>query len=114
MIGIDLIAIPRMERFMERFGTRGLHRFLSDEEIAMVATPKNAAGFWAIKEAVAKALGCGIGSELGFHDIRIEKSPKGAPFVTLSPQAAEHHGITSLAVSVTHDADLAIAVATPR
>ncbi len=114
MIGIDLISIPRMERFIERHGQRGLGRFLNDDEILLATTPKTAAGFWAIKEAVAKALGCGIGSDLGFHDIVIEKTPKGAPFVTLSPKAILTHQIRNLSVSVTHDADLAIAVAIPN
>lgn len=110
MIGIDLIKTDRMERFLERFGDRGLHKFLSESEILLIRNYRNAAGFWAAKEACAKALGCGIGSECGFHDIILSKSPKGAPEITLSPAVRERFGITDLSVSITHDGDYAIAV----
>ncbi|MDD5716758.1 MAG: holo-ACP synthase [Sulfuricurvum sp.] len=110
MIGIDLIKIDRMERLMERFGDRGLRKFLSDDEIVYIQTPRNAAGFWAAKEACAKALGCGIGSECGFHDIILSKNLKGAPQITLSPMVRERFRIADMSVSITHDGDYAIAV----
>ena len=62
--GIDVISIPRIEKFIEKFGDRALEKYLSSDEIKLVKTPKTAAGFWAVKEAVSKALGCGIGKEL--------------------------------------------------
>lgn len=110
MIGIDLIKTDRMERFMERFGAHGLHRFLCEAEIALVKNHKTAAGFWAAKEACAKALGCGIGSECGFHDILLSKTPKGAPTITLSEKVAESFGVTGASVSITHDGEYAISV----
>lgn len=111
MIGIDLVSISRIEAFMKRFGQRGLEKFLAQSEIELVKSPKTAAGFWAVKEAVSKALGCGIGGDLAFHDILITKTEKNAPRVTLSPQATAHHNVNDIAVSITHDAGLAIAVA---
>jgi holo-[acyl-carrier protein] synthase len=110
MIGIDLIKIDRMKRLMERFGERGLQKFLSDNEILLIKTHRNAAGFWAAKEACSKALGCGIGSECGFHDIILSKTPKGAPLISLSESVTQRFGITSLSLSITHDGDYAIAV----
>lgn len=110
MIGIDLIKTDRMERFLKRFGDRGLHKFLSEREIPLIKNYRNAAGFWAAKEACAKALGCGIGSECAFHDILLSKTPKGAPQITLSPSVRERFGITDVSVSITHDGDYAIAV----
>ena len=110
MIGIDLIKMDRMKRFIERFGDRGLHKFLCENEIALVKNPRTAAGFWAAKEACAKALGCGIGGECGFHDITLSKTPKGAPQLVLSAKVQEHFNITSASVSITHDGDYAIAV----
>ncbi|MDH5465300.1 MAG: 4'-phosphopantetheinyl transferase superfamily protein, partial [Thiovulaceae bacterium] len=47
MIGIDLVAISRIEKMMERFGNKALERFLSSDEIALVQKPSRAAGFWA-------------------------------------------------------------------
>jgi holo-[acyl-carrier protein] synthase len=111
MIGLDLVSIGRIEKFIARFGEKGLEKFLSAEEIALVKSPKTAAGFWAVKEAVAKALGCGIGAELGFHDIIITKTPKNAPMARLSEKAALYHGVETIAVSITHDGGFAAAVA---
>lgn len=110
MIGIDLIKIDRMKRFIERFGDRGLQKFLSSSEITLIKNPRSAAGFWAAKEACAKALGCGIGSECGFHDIVISKTPKGAPQISLNQKVSEYFKIRDLSISITHDGDYAIAV----
>ncbi len=110
MIGIDLVGIGRIEKFIDRFGEKGLEKFLSQNEIALVKSPKTAAGFWAVKEAVAKALGCGIGAELGFHDIIISKTPKNAPLVHLSPSAKTYHHVDEIAASITHDGGFAAAV----
>ncbi|HLD23467.1 MAG TPA: holo-ACP synthase [Sulfuricurvum sp.] len=110
MIGIDLIKLDRMKRFLERFGDRGLRKFLSENEILLIKTYRNAAGFWAAKEACAKALGCGIGHECGFHDILLSKTSKGAPRIDLSVHVKEAFGIQSLSISITHDGEYAIAV----
>ncbi len=110
MIGIDLIKIDRMKRFIERFGDQGLKKFLNLEEIKLVKNHRNAAGFWAAKEACSKALGCGIGRECNFHDISLTKSSKGAPLITLSPKVQQAFNITNTSVSITHDGDYAIAV----
>ncbi len=110
MIGIDLIKTDRMKRLIERFGDRALEKFLSPTEMALVKSPRTAAGFWAAKEACSKALGCGIGSECGFHDIMLSKSAKGAPLIDLAPRVKERFGIGGLSVSITHDGEYAISV----
>ncbi len=98
MIGIDLIAVSRMKRFMDRFGQKGLRRFLDENEIALVKNHRTAAGFWAAKEACSKALGCGIGRECGFHDMRIAKTSKGAPYITLSNTVHNAFSIIEIAI----------------
>ena len=110
MIGIDLIKISRMNRFIERFGEKALLRFLSKDEVELVKNHKTASGFWAAKEACSKALGVGIGSECSFHDINIYKTPKGAPKLKLSNSLLENFNITDISLSITHDSDYAIAV----
>ena len=110
MIGIDLIKLDRMKRLMERFGDKALSKFLSAEEIALVKNHKTAAGFWAVKEACAKALGTGIGAECGFHDIVISKNGKGAPQIVLSEAIIIRFCVTDTSVSITHDGDYAVAV----
>lgn len=110
MIGIDLIKTSRMNRLMERFGDKALQKFLSTDEIKLVKNYKTAAGFWAVKEAVSKALGVGIGSECKFHDIRILKTIKGAPRLELKSNIMQSYNIKDISVSITHDGEYAIAV----
>jgi holo-[acyl-carrier protein] synthase len=110
MIGIDLIKTSRMQNMMEKFGKKALQRFLCEDEIALVKNYKNAAGFWAIKEATSKALGTGIGKECSFKDIVIYKTYKGAPKIELSQRILNDFNIRDTSVSVTHDGDYAIAV----
>lgn len=111
MIGIDVVSIDRIEKLIDRFGEKGLAKFLSESEVKLVNSAKTAAGFWATKEAISKALKCGIGSTLSFHDIIISKTNLNAPIADLSKKAKEFHGIKEVSVSITHDAGLAIAVA---
>ena len=111
MIGVDLVAIDRVARSIDRFGERFLRRFLSPEEMAMARSAQSVAGFWAAKEAVAKALGTGIGRELSFHDIRLYKDTRGAPRFTLPPSIVQRHGIVATSLSIAHDGGFAIAIA---
>jgi holo-[acyl-carrier protein] synthase len=109
-IGTDIIQIKRVEKSLEKFGKKFKTKFLNDSEIQLVKKTESVAGFWAAKEAIAKALGCGIGAELSFHDIIIEKDPKGAPYFTLTKKAQELHNIKSSSLSISHDGGFAIAV----
>lgn len=110
MIGIDLIKTSRMKHLMDRFDEKALQKFLSEDEILLVKNYKTAAGFWSVKEAASKALGVGIGSECGFHDITISKTQKGAPKIELSKEIVESFNIKDTSVSITHDGEYAIAV----
>ena len=110
MIGIDLIKTERMKGSIERFAEKFLQRFLSPDEISLVKNHKTAAGFWAAKEACSKALGCGIGSECGFHDIILSKTSKGAPVMTLVPALMQKYCVEDISLSITHDGEYAIAV----
>lgn len=115
MIGIDLVSISRIQNSYERFGNLFLNRFLSTQEQNLCYKDnqnlnfQRIASFWVIKEALSKALGVGIGSELGFLDIMISKDGKGAPKVSLSEEKMQSFGVKHIAVSVTHDQGLAIA-----
>ncbi|RUM63851.1 MAG: holo-ACP synthase [Sulfurimonas sp.] len=110
MIGIDLIKTSRMECLMQRFGEKGLLKFLSKDELLLIKTHKTAAGFWAIKEAFSKALGTGIGKHCSFHDIRIYKTDKGAPKLSLSKKIIDKFKIIDVSVSITHDGEYAVSV----
>jgi len=110
MIGIDLIKTSRMERLMERFGEKGLLKFLSQEELPLIKSYKTAAGFWAIKEAFSKALGTGIGKNCSFHDMKIYKTDRGAPKLALSQKVISQFDIIDVSISITHDGEYAVGV----
>jgi len=109
-IGTDIIQTSRIEVMLEKFGMKFKRRYLSSAEIELASSTASLAGFWAAKEAISKALGCGIGSQLGFHDIHITKDPRGAPHFTLSKNAQTLHGIQNASLSISHDGGFAIAV----
>ncbi len=112
MIGIDLVKSSRFEKFLNRFGERGLRRFLSSEEIELVKSSQTAAGFWAIKEAFSKAIGTGIGKDCSFHDMKIYKTSLGAPRLSLSREITAKFKIQNVAISITHDGEYVIGVVT--
>jgi holo-[acyl-carrier protein] synthase len=109
-IGTDIIQISRVEKSLNKFGEKFKNKFLNESEIKLAKKLESIAGFWAAKEAIAKALGCGIGSELSFHDIIIEKNNKGAPHFTLTKKAQLLHNIQGSSLSISHDGGFAIAV----
>ena len=109
-IGTDIIQINRIEKSLEKFGEKFKTKFLNDSEIRLTKKPESIAGFWAAKEAIAKALGCGIGSELSFHDIIIAKDHRGAPHFILTEEAQKIHKIETSSLSISHDGGFAIAV----
>ncbi len=110
-IGTDIIQIRRIDTLLQRYGHKFKERYLSPEEIVLAHRVETLAGFWAAKEAIAKALGCGIGAHLTFHDIQLHKDARGAPFFTLSETAQKTHTVTSSSLSISHDGGFAIAVA---
>ena len=85
--GIDIIEVARIRASFEKFGDRFLQRILRPEEIAYCLSHKQPAPFlaarFAAKEAVAKAFGTGIGSQLGWQDMEVRKKESGEPFVVL-------------------------------
>lgn len=111
MIGIDVVKIERIQKLQERFGDKALKKYLTEEEINLVKSDATAAGFFAAKEAISKALGQGISEHCGFFDIKIYKDTKNAPYFTLSKHLIEKYSITDTALSITHDNGFAIAVA---
>ena len=76
MIGIDIVSIDRIAAAKSRHGDLFLRRFLNNSEIELAKNSATIAGFWAAKEAISKALGCGIGAEFGFSDVTIYKDNK--------------------------------------
>ena len=106
-VGTDIVNISRVAKSIDKFGDRFIEKFLNKEEIEIANKIESIAGFWAAKEAVSKALGCGIGKELSFHDIFIEKNSKGAPLFTIK---SDKFNILESSLSISHENEYAIAV----
>jgi len=109
-IGTDITVVSRIEKSFNKFGKKFLNKFLNESEQKLSIKIESIAGYWASKEAISKALGCGIGAELSFLDIIIYKDTKNAPHFKLSPKAQERHKIKSSSLSISHDGGFAIAV----
>ena len=119
-IGLDLCEIARAGRAIERPGF--LDRFYTEAEAARVRgasdirRPEIAAGMFAAKEAVAKALGTGFDG-FGTADIEITPNAAGRPVCRLHGGALERARALcggdgySVWVSVTHDGGMAAATA---
>jgi holo-[acyl-carrier protein] synthase len=91
---------------------RFLDRVFTPQELALFggSLPSLAARF-AAKEAVSKALGCGIG-KVSFQDIEILRGDLGEPLLLLHSQAkqiAEQFGWVSWSLSLSHTRENAIA-----
>jgi holo-[acyl-carrier protein] synthase len=113
-LGIDIIKVGRIRDSLARFGRRFPRRVLTDAEDRYVRDrPETFAGRWAAKEAVSKVLGLGVRG-IGWRDIEIERLPTGQPHVRLHGRAAaraEQLGMGRIAVSITHEAEYAVAIA---
>ncbi len=104
-IGCDIVAIERVKKAYEKFGKKFLKRFLDEEEIALIKKEESIAGFWAAKEAIAKALHTGIGEELSFLDIKLYKI-NNVPYFTIK---SKKFTIIDSSLSIAHDGGFAIA-----
>jgi holo-[acyl-carrier protein] synthase len=113
-LGIDIIRVERIRRSLERFGSRFSRRVLTPAEQRYVRDrPETMAGRWAAKEAVSKVLGLGVRG-IGWRDIEIERLPTGQPSVRLhgrAEQRARQLGMERIALSISHEADYAVAIA---
>lgn len=128
--GIDIVEVARIRQAAERWGRRFLLRVFTEGELAdcdaLGAAPRydSLAGRWAAKEAAAKALGIGLSGlgaaafdaagapRPGLRDIELTRDADGRPHLRLhgpAAAAAAALGVATLAVSISHTRDLAVA-----
>lgn len=113
--GVDLIEIDRVQTVISRHGKHYLERVFTPAERDLCGTRmESLAVRFAAKEAVAKALGSGIG-EVTFQDIEILQDEQGAPILHLLGKAAikaDLLGLTTWSLSLSHSHTMAIAMVT--
>ncbi|MBX3066538.1 MAG: holo-ACP synthase [Anaerolineae bacterium] len=111
-IGVDLIEVSRIEHSLAQFGDRFTTRLYTPRERAYCGSnPQRLAARFAAKEAVAKALGTGIG-DVRWLDIEIDGDERGRPILLLhgaAAQLAADLGLTAWEVSLSHTNSHAIA-----
>jgi holo-[acyl-carrier protein] synthase len=112
--GIDAIEPARVAALAARWGERFLGRVFTPAERAVCRErPASLAARFAAKEAVAKALGTGVGA-VAWREIEILANPRGKPVVVLHGAAAARAaalGLRHWSVSLTHLSGIAMAVA---
>ena len=117
-VGTDILKIDRVEAVVERLGDKFMRRILTEEEQVEYhssAQPiRLLAKRFAVKEAVAKALGTGIGRGVSWQDIQVIHNADGAPAVRLSGGAhrvAAERGGQRVEVSLSDESDYVVAFA---
>jgi len=110
--GVDLIEIARIEEVVARHGKHYLERIFTAAELEYCGKrAESLAGRFAAKEAVAKALGTGIG-DVTWTEIEILGDEQNAPKLTLSGMAetkAKELGLTNWSVSISHSQSHSVA-----
>ncbi|MFM2297943.1 MAG: holo-ACP synthase [Verrucomicrobiota bacterium] len=115
-IGIDIVEVERLAASIEQFGERFLQRIFTSQETTYCrdksAPAIHFAARFAAKEAVAKALGTGIGEVVAWTDIEVVRDVKGKPAIQLSDAArryCDQQHIIDIQISLTHTANYAAA-----
>src|SRR5262245_31343433 len=115
-LGIDLVAVSRIEGAARRPCERFLKRIMTEGEAAYCARHPEPAKHWAArfaaKEAGMKALGTGWSGGVTFKSIEVVNLGSGQPTLVLhggSAERAQAMGVTYTHVSITHDGGFAVA-----
>ncbi len=116
--GIDIIEVARVAAAHERHGERFVNRILRPSEIAYALSHKRPGPFlaarFAAKEAISKAFGTGIGSQLGWQDMEVCRKESGEPYVVLHDGGARlfaERGARAIHLSLSHTENYAAAMA---
>lgn len=111
--GIDLAAVSRMEKSLQREGFwEKCFAPAEQEYIRRQAQPaQTAAALWAAKEAFGKAMGTGL-SGWSLPEAAVAHTPDGAPYFDLSGAAAALAAGWQLSLSLSHEGGFAIAMVT--
>jgi len=113
-VGIDVVAVDRFERVLERTPHVAEKLFTEAERRTPDGHPRRTeslAARFAAKEAVAKALGAPGG--MHWADCQVLSLPDGRPTLTITgtvAAAAQQRGVSRWHVSLSHDGGIATAV----
>ncbi|MGI8924756.1 MAG: holo-ACP synthase [Fimbriimonadales bacterium] len=100
-LGIDVIEVSRIDEAMQN--PRFLERILTPYERKEGLNAQSAAGRWAAKEAIAKA----VGTHLKWQDVEVHKNGEGVPQPRILPDGVQG----KVHLSISHERGIAAAVA---
>jgi phosphopantetheine--protein transferase-like protein len=113
--GVDIVEIERIAKAAKN--ERFFEKIFSDPEIALFEASKyrmeTVAGRFAAKEAVMKALGCGLG-DIPMKSIEVLRASSGQPMIELKGEAKEKAdtlGVQIIHISISHSERYAVAQA---
>ena len=90
-VGIDLINIQRIQKVLDRFGSRFENRVFSSEEINRSRRKYDKASSyakrWAAKEACSKALGIGLRMGISWREMHVTNLESGKPILKIEGKA---------------------------
>jgi holo-[acyl-carrier protein] synthase len=114
-LGLDSVEVARFGGILARRPSLLAHLFTEGEQAYAAdlrdPVPSLAARF-AVKEAVMKVLGVGLGA-FSWHDVSVDRASTGRPTLVVGGRAAvlaAGAGISGWQVSITHTASMASAV----
>lgn len=115
--GTDIVEVSRIKKAIEKSGENFLDIVFTKKEQEYCNSKKSHlyesyAARFAAKEAVSKALGTGIGKDVGFLEIEVQNDEKGKPFVLLLNKTldlSKRLNIVSQDISISHTSDYAVA-----
>lgn len=114
-IGVDVVELARIANVCEKYENFGQRLFTEQERSRCFAIQPDIACIaarFAVKEAVSKALGTGIG-RVNWKDIETVNTAAGAPVVNLYGAAAslaEEMGVKQIHCSISHERSVAVAM----
>lgn len=117
-IGTDIVSVARIEKSWQRFGSRFAEQILHSNELQQLDKSRQPVAFlakrFAVKEAVAKALGTGLAEGVNAASIEVCHQDNGAPFLRLYDGALarlQAIGASQCLISISDEKDYALAYA---
>lgn len=116
-IGIDIVDINRIIKLLEKNRDKFYERIFTYREIEYIDSKNHnsqtIAGLYALKEALSKAFGKGIG-QINWKDLEILHNDYGKPYLNLNKKLREELkrlNLENMEVTISHEKDYAIGFA---
>lgn len=115
-MGTDIIDKVRINKAYSQHGDKFINKLLSEAERVVLQTKKYPIDYlakrWAAKEALGKAIGCGIRAPVLLPNISVLNDELGKPFFQVSPELdnfLQVANINKLHLSISDEKNFAIA-----